>query len=272
TKSKPAGAFAGNYNATAKVPEALENDASVPQGHGWTQTNVSTAGVITGGGRTPDGGTFTLGGALWPAGQVPIYVLLYKNKGSLHGEELLVSDAASTFANNTLGGTLRLIKTGPSATADRTYRIGYGPVALELDGEKWVKPSTLRLLLGAIDAGINNATLDFAQGGLDALTEDALDQPFRITNTHTAKLALSGGVDNPKKVVLTFSTATGTFTGSFKLVDPNPANAALKITRTVPINGVLRRDQGWGHFVLPEMPGTATSPAWSGAVEIKPGL
>jgi hypothetical protein len=88
-----------------------------------------------------------------------------------------------------------------------------------------------------------------------------------------------GGPANQARATFAPVPATGSFSGKFTLIDPDPLNAAKTVSRVVTYQGLVLRHAtgertGYGYFLLPQLaqptaspPTTATtSPILSGDV------
>lgn len=255
-------ALAGVYNTVLDLPAALVNDASVPQGYGFMQlTVVAKTGTVTVSGRTNDGVAFTSSGIVWADGRTPVFALLYSSKGSIRGLPQI------TAGDGRVGGSIDLQKTGPISAADHAYSTGFGPIDLVPEGSKWVKPAANAVVLGLVNQP-GNFTVAFSQGGIEAVAQAGqISQTFQLQTNGTGKFAtLANG--NPAGVTMTVTTASGLFSGFFKLTDPKPGGTGTQ-TRLVSYFGILvpHLQQGFGEFMLP---GLATgSDVLSGFVQAK---
>ncbi len=255
--------YAGSYTAGLDMDGSLAGNLAYPQGSGYATFAVATTGVVTLGGKMPDGTAFTGSMAVGPQGQLPLQVMLYANTSSLTGWQTMDN------VTRDVGGTCTWSKISqPLSSTSRSYKAGFPAYSLTLVGGKYTPVNNVFSFLG-LAAGTGNAELDFAQGGLAA--------PFTQVITITAPSTISGLVApavNPNTVKLTITPANGLFTGSF--VQPGLTSTT---PRTATIFGVLVRNtqgsikKGYGAFVLPMLPSatppvttTATSPILSGKV------
>lgn len=269
SRAKLPTAFSGAYNALLTMPAAIENEPDRPHGTGFLQLGVNaTTGVVALTGRSPDGMLLTQSAILWTDGCLPVQVLLYTNKGSLHGlPQIALGGPAPVYADNRVSGEVSWLKTGPANASDRTYKAGIELTALAVDGSKWVKPAAKAMIFGMTDEPAN-ARVEFDGGGLEEAAQASLvAQTFQLTAAHVAKMAkVQEG--NPCAVNVKVSPSTGLFSGTFKLVDTNPVSS----TRSVSFSGILIQHLGGGQgwFLLPELavpPAKATTvPIWAGRV------
>ena len=261
--------FDGAYNALLDLPAELASDASVPQGFGFFQLSVTgKTGATSLVGRTSDGVVISGSGSIWADGSVPLFALLYSNKGSVRGlPQIALEGVAPSYADNRIGGAIDWQKTGPSTASDTTYKNGFGPIALTVEGSKWLTQTSGEMPLGLPNQP-NNLRVEFADGGIENVAQAAqVSQTFQLLATGVAKFngATAG---NPTGVAMTLSTRTGLFSGSFKLTDPKPAGSG-NVLRTVSYSGLLvaHLQRGYGWFLLPGL--APTSDVLSGQVLVK---
>jgi|GEM_PF-4327543 hypothetical protein len=254
-----AAAFAGYYTNALNLPTDEAGNVAVPQGTGYLNLAIGANGSVAWTGKTADGEPLTGSSTLWPTGEIPIFTMLYKNTGSMIGLP------AVTPAGD-CSGRIDWIKVAPQPVAVRSYRTGFGPLAMSLQGRRWVAPASGQIIFNLPDAA-NNARLDFTQGSVETAAQFAdLDQLIRISKTNTVLLPASVLI-NPTGVKLTLNTAKGTFSGSFKLTDG-------AVPRAVTFEGVLLSGEslGRGAFQLPKLPlgNPANSDIMSGNVILSP--
>jgi len=268
-------AYAGAH--TAILRPATPASGTVPAGAGWATATVASNGTLTLGGRLADGTKFTASVApdgaddpgyrlfvqpYWP-GRIGTFVA---------GEFNLESHPDLDNRRYLESATLNWRK--DERVQDSSYRAGFGPVSTNLGIDPW---------LPALAATKTAPAITLAQRlGLTAPTN-----PFSVQHTFTGSesngylpTALSLGAKdavsvtapvttplNISKWKATFVAKTGTFTGSFELID-----AGNK--RTVPFSGVLRQSPstssdaviGDGHYLLPSLPGAESTESVSGEV------
>jgi hypothetical protein len=242
----------------------------LPRGIGYMQMNVNgTTGLVSVTGRAGDGTAFTGSYTLWNNGKLPLYSLLYSNKGYLTGFPLI--EASIPTEDNWVHGTLDWRKTGPASSTDRLYSSGFGVIGLTLDGSVWVKPTTGTMLFGLPNQA-GNARVEFSHAGIEDVAQAAsVSQTFQISSTHTTKFA-TATTGNPCLVSMTLNTTTGLFSGSFKLTDLKPGSTTVKVPRMVSYSGILMKhlQEGYGWFQLPGLSATSTpEPTLTGLVRLK---
>jgi hypothetical protein len=261
--------FAGYYTAAIQQPSV---DPLLPQGTGYFTIKALTTGRATWAGKLADGTAFTGSSYFWQDDGLPMYLSLYKGKGSLMGTATGFEPVAPSPLR-IVGGSLSWLKQ-PQTT--RTYAAGLEFPALPISGSEYIPPDKGLIVLGLTDPGTGgtNATIAFTGGNLESADYFAdLMQDFRITTAHKGIFAgLTTG--NPAGVRLTsLNPATGLFTGSCVLKDPNPVKLE---SRTVPYYGVILQAQEYGEgFALvgelsaPPIP-ASRMPQQSGRVTLTP--
>ena len=269
TKTSQATDFVGYFTSTLRHPFL---DPYLPQGSGYLTMTVTSLGKANWAGKLADGTAFTASSYLWADGSCPVYLSLYRGLGSLHGTTAITSPMPPSTLRD-LGGAISWIKR-PQTT--RAYASGFGTLNLTVTGGEYVRPPLGQIVLGLTDpgAGLTNAMITFASGGVeDADLFPDLSQDFRITTAHKCIMP-SVNSGNPANVKITsLSPATGIFSGSFVLKDPNPTRLE---TRTTTFQGVILPGQnmGDGFFLLSELsvPPTPASkmPQNSGRVTFVP--
>lgn len=263
-------AYAGYY--TAAFPLAGVEGADVPQGSGYGSFTVTNSGTLTLAGKTADGEAITCSGFVGPAGQVVVFQVLYSTtlKGSLLGQlQIGLGVNVLNSVDNTLSGALAWIRPPNAAASARTYEDGFGnvaPVELDVLGSRYVY-TVGQLILGlSLPVVPDNAKLVFTQGGLAAANRNP-NVIFDIAASNKITMPPLGA-DNPAAAKLTVAPATGLFSGTFMLDDPNP-RTTLPVTpaivkRTVTFQGILILDgadpYGSGYFMLLQLPDNGPPP------------
>jgi hypothetical protein len=252
----PASNYQGNYTM------ALSDNSGYVQGDGFLTFTVSPAGAVTYSGQLADGTVIApLSATLWSTGDVPLFALLYTNKGSLNQ-----SFNISTGRN--ISGSPHWLKK-PQVATTRAYAAGF-ETTLSATGAGY-SPS----MVASIASPTGGVVLAFSGGSIESVNQySSLGQAFTVS----AAFAATADWLSPVQMKLTrIDVAKGTFTGSMTLKDMNPFNAALpKISRPVNFNGVLLPSAGMatGYFLLPTITGppanATTSPMTSGRVTIYP--
>ena len=251
-------ALVAAYNTRLSSTGNDLGDASKPQGAGWVRATVSKTGAVAISGSLGDGEPISLGANVLDDLSVPIFRALYSGHGSIIGSPVF-ADGAPLSAHQ-LSGTLDWRKFAPGSADDR----GYGSFTLVPDvlGRDYhaLPPGTLFLGLNDTPA---NARIDFTEGGIATAAQGAAaSQTFQLNATHKARFA-PDAVTNPDATTLTIDPRTGLFTGTFRLIDGT-------VVRKVDYSGIFvpgeTKATGW--FTLPQLPLPATSPIFSGHVEL----
>jgi hypothetical protein len=284
---------AGAYTLTLAPPaEHPANEAPtrpLPEGAGHATADISTAGLLTFTGKLPDGTALT-GSARRDIANA--YRVFLRPHGARLGNVLA---GRLPLAQSPLGTTFRrvasaeLVWNKPAlpapATADKTYREGFGPVVTAANLEAWQRPRAatsalpaitlahrLGLLAPAAASADTTLALDFLGGGLTPTQLATLPTTRTLLVNNT--LAPVAATANASGFTLAFGSATtarGGFSGSFKIVRP-PATAPV----TVNFTGVLRQPTeddpasalvGRGQFQVPGI-GTA-APATTGEFRLE---
>lgn len=235
---------AGWVNAALSADEVpADVDSAVPEGTGFLNLNVSPRGTVMVKGRLADGQAVMGSTVLGPNGVMPVFVNLYKGSGGL--------TANVTYQYGEVSGVSGWSKDAQGAKVkDRTYKAGFVTHYLTIEGGKYVRPAVNAPLLPfPTKAPLTKLTLN--GGGLG----EVLTQSVPFNTKHQAVLPRDL-VANPYGVTLKMNPGTGVFTGSFKLVDENPASPNKPLRRMVTYQGCLIPgvDKGVGFFLLPELP------------------
>lgn len=275
--SSKADAIKGLYNFVLAIPSGELGNTAIPQGHGFGSFTISVSGPLTVSGKVADGTAFTASTFAGPNGEIVVFKPLYANKGSVLGQLTVTADAPSAFVNNSLAGIVSWSRVAQTSASARTYKAGFEPVELDAQGGKYMAPASGRNFLDKLDAP-DNARLTFTGGGLD-LAALFPDVTFRLGNTNAVIMPTAGGTANQARATFVPVPATGSFSGKFTLMDPDPLNAAKTVSRVVTYQGLVLRHAtgertGHGYFLLPQLaqptaspPTTATtSPILSGDV------
>ncbi len=252
----PALGLVGTYNSVL-TPNNHPGDLAYPQGEGYNTLKVANTGAVTWTGVLADGTTLTFATTLSSAGDVPLHVMLYTNRGSIQGWSKVA--AGRHTATDPFSWSKKNI-----LTATRSYKDGFpSNIDVDLDGSLYVTtpvPTLFNLL--TLTAGANNTDIRFSDGKLDS----PFMQPFEIVAPSTVKPIPVSTMLNPNKVVVTSITAsTGLFVGSF-----TTGTVAVPLARRADFKGIIvpHLHRGGGFFLFPES-ALATSPIYSGKVLIE---
>ncbi|MBL9114244.1 MAG: CHRD domain-containing protein [Verrucomicrobiaceae bacterium] len=199
-----------------------------PQGYGFSTLKASARNSVTITGKLPDGSSLTGSTFIGANGQVLIFQMLYKNKGSLVGQYLLTgTDITGTLTWN------KLLTTGT------IYKDPFGPINVTAAGGAYTGFS------------LPNAKLTFTLGGLTP------DFSQLLTISPTRVVAITAPVTNSTKLTSPIP-ATGAFNGSFI----SNGLTAPYVGQFVKIGATT---EGYGYFLLPTASGS-TAPKLSGKV------
>lgn len=250
---RPADHLTGYYSMALDLADMPDKGVTeIPQGSGFATFNVSPAGGVSIAGKTADGETITSAGFLAANGDFLIYTRLYKNRGSILGSLNLDDDAEAMFEGTKVSGSLTWFK---PTIAGRSYPVTFGPLNLLAEGGYLAAASKGYIISGLPDPGTVN--LNFTDGGLaDSVTEPNISFTF----TDTDQVVLPPSAQNPGKVTLKISPATGAVSGLFTLVETSP-----KLTRAkIAFRGqIVRLSNGQrkavGYFLLPQIPASGQS-------------
>lgn len=256
----------GRYTAILQAKTPVEQGQaadSFPQGDGWARVTVLKTGLAKAVGKLADGTSFSCARPLSKANEWPLYVPLYKSKGSISGVVSFRNVASVSDADG-----LNLLWIKPASATDKLYRNGW-PNGIETDffASKYVPPaatsgqSALLVDGETLPSIATNATLAISDGFLSAATSNDVSVSDTSKVTVTGITASFTGVE---KLKCTLSAATGVLSGSF--IHP------VSLKSTV-FKGVVFQKQHFGsaYFIGSPAPGspTTTTPQ-SGAVILEP--
>ncbi len=278
-----------SYNLGLNLTDADLTKAAVPQGNGYLNMLVSSAGKATFSGRLSDGTTVTGSSMVGPAGEALIFQMLYTNTGSL----LATFDIGDRVLSSSEGGKLRVagqarwIKDVQPVT-QLNYQAGIPETFLDILGTNYIRPGTNQIVMSLPNTATplpaaNNVLLDFSEGGLGSASRNP-DISLRLT---TANAPVYPAV-RQATTAIAIVPSTGSFTGTFVLLDGS-------VTRTVTYQGLIiptipatpaltntsggitqpeipgAEAKGAGYFLLPELlPSITKSKINSGKVSLLP--
>lgn len=260
--SPPVPAMAvGRFHWLGEVGVAWRGDETIPQGLASVVLTVSQNGRVQWTGKLGDGTAVLRAGGLGPSGVTGLWLPAYRGQGSFKAE-------GQFTGNDRFQGTASWVKRGPSSTAERSYRNGFGqdlrgPVGLELTGERWLPlPSGQNLLSHLGLQGSEAWELSFHEGVMNDTTFTSPDRLLLLGANNRFSLPLPGQPGNEHHLRLTLNPRTGLLKGSFVLLDPAPDKPGTNLTRTVQFEGLLlpgSRLLG-GRFIAPKRPDPNSSP------------
>jgi autotransporter-associated beta strand protein len=274
TNKTPALAYSGYYTMGLDIPLPLQGtttNPSIPQGPGYASFTVSsTTGKMTVSGKLADGTAFTTATYVGPTGEVLVYRALYgttatSTRGSVLGKLQIDQVLAADTTDNTLTGTVswwKVALTPSTTTAGRTYAAGFGPFDLSVVGSRYLPPLKGFPVLGlAPNATTNNARLNLVEANSEASLPVMTGSPANTVSVRVdnASKVFPDVLNNPRKVSMTITPATGLVSFKFSLSQPHPFNGTpATIARAVSGVGMIVRNgteqQAWGYFMLPQLP------------------
>lgn len=236
-------AFRCPFSATNKLPKlptpapalgrfnlsiAPGNGTTSPSGCGYFSMVVADTGVVTIAGKTADGLLFTMTSALGAGGQVPVFIPLYDNKGSLSAQEV-IDMTLGTIADATAAWNR------PLSFKDKQFPAGFSVTPMT-HGERYVAPAANVRVLGLIAAS-PNASAEWIGDAVPVLQTQAVE----VSKTNTVA-AVGGSV----AFKATITSATGIIAGSFTLPGSKVAT---------PWSALIVGNQADGHYIaLPLVP------------------
>lgn len=247
------GASSTRYNVGLPLNAAQSATTSIPQGSGYCSIVVGTTGVATIAGVLSDGTAFSKAPMMWEDGTVPVFVLLYANKGYVAGTLALSSglDLLAT-ADNGVTGDLEWVRPG---TSGQVYPSGF-TADLDPVGGAYVAPATGYRVLD-LGKGVTHVPINLV------LSKGWLGGDITSALTISTANVVTSYVPNSNALSLALVKTTGTFSGKFTASAP---------TRVVSYKGMLvpaagtAEAAGHGWFLMPET--TPTSAQRSGKVLI----
>lgn len=249
-KNNPATGLLGAYNGAIQLPGGEVGNLAVPQGGGTLRVLTATSGRVVWSGYTGDGSPVSGASLAWDDGTLAFHQLTRDGLSSLLGLPRIDGGIGA------LSGGLRWRRLATNAPKARLYPAGFAPLSVTLAGARYTPPPTGDLLPG-FTAQAENAALVFSQGLIENTERfPDLDQGFTVNAKHLAVPSNPPGPANPASVKLSFQAKTGAYGGSFVLSDPDPRNAAKRITRKVTFRGLIvpGQAQAPGLFLLGELP------------------
>jgi len=259
--------FSGSH--TVVLEPAQPAGTGVPAGAGWARASIQAKGAIAMVGKLGDGTAFTT--SLLPdAEELPGYRLWVQPYQPARVETFLGGSFAVRRNQLGSGGFVAdgvpLTWVKAERPADKSYPLGFVPVAVGMTMDAWVKPTASTPLSGLLDL---SSDMIMVQHSLIGSASDG-DLPTTVKLISPNVIGLSG-MNNPTKWKSKFNPANGTFTGSFELMDAGVRRLAL-------FSGVLRQPRevndkmiGDGHFILPKLPG-AVEKVTGEILFLRPGI
>ncbi|MEQ1750791.1 MAG: immunoglobulin domain-containing protein, partial [Prosthecobacter sp.] len=292
--------YTSTSNLGLNLAQADVGKATVPQGTGFMTMKITSNGIGTFAGKLADDTTITASSVVGPSGQTGIFQMLYNGTGSLltKTQFKIARQLNGSTGINRISGPARWIKDA-QPTAELSYQPGIPETNLDVLGYFYsppvpydsTHPETSAIVLKLPNNISNNAQLDFSEGGLGAANPDLV---LTLTKEQTVLYPAA----NPAKVALKIVPATGSFSGTFDLLDGTltrrstfqgliipdvaeiPAIAAVEATATQAAQVAQERvapsnAAGLGYFILSQLPTpptttTSKTPKRSGKVVLQP--
>lgn len=234
------GAKGSISNIAFVIDPALIGNTAYPQGSGFAAMRITPAGDVALAGKLADGTAIAGKSMIFWDGDVPLYLGLYRGKGSLSGT-IHVSDGGTidVLGDNTVSGTLKWHRL---AIAGGLYPAGF-PAAMTLNvfgGYYTAPPSGYRVLDLGNGATHTPVALMLSEGGLPA----DLISGITISTGNVVTLF----TPNNNSLSLRFTAKNGLFSGKFTVPTP---------TRTTSFQGIVTpahdatSSLGYGYFLLP---------------------
>ena len=254
TKAAPVGA-AGYYTAILRPP--VGTATIIPKGNGWAFITISATGKTKVAGKLADGSTLSYAGAVDASDALPIFLPLYKKKGTLAGH--IVFDPTQPTTDATAPG-MQWVKLANAK--DKLFPAGWpSGITTDLVASKFIAPAKVTAknptpfyVLGTHHfLGLpapSTFALTLTDGGIPGFSNQAtVDVKSKVLIGPATSGALGAS-----KLTATLK-ATGAFTGSFT----HPASG--KATKFIGV--ILQKTHtAAGYFLTP-----ATQ---SGAVNLAP--
>ncbi len=251
---------AGAYTTVLEPAEQAE----APSAPGWATAKVEANGRLQMTGRLGDGTAFTASLPVDLRGEYRLFAQPYQRAGAHLGGAWSLREHPQV-AQTWQAREVALTWVKGDHAKDPGYRAGFGPLAVGLEMDAWLpanKMTTLAQRLGAEQFGVSyDATGSPSEAQL----------PNAVALDRSNRLLVLAPVTNPpnlRKWTAKINPATGSFTGSFELLD-------VTQKRKVTFSGVLRQAadaegdglQGRGHFLLPPLKGADTTEKLTGRLE-----
>ncbi|HCN28567.1 MAG TPA: hypothetical protein DIT64_07330 [Verrucomicrobiales bacterium] len=257
----PTATFPGIYNVAVT---ASGDSATRPKGATLATLTIKPDGSVTIVGTTGDGEKITGSTFVGPTGQVLLFNLLYTPlRGSIVGN--LQLNPGDAVIKDTVGGTLTWRRPANTSIKTRAYAASFNLASGDLTiagGRYAITDKNRRILDLAADTA---ALLEFSDAGLSPANTPARPD---INVTLQAGNKVQVNTANPPRLTkLVVNAAKGIFSGTFTY--DGVANKTVKFQGHVIRNGgEMGSWEGFGWFMLTQVPGTTTSPVQSGLVTL----
>ena len=242
-------AFAGRH--TFLLNPGTPQGTGVPAGHGQAIATVDSIGGLRLSGKLADGRPLTATLAPDERAGYRLFVQPYRRANS-HLSGPIDLEPHPTLAGRRYAplGSSILVWRKVGVPTDTSYRNGIGPLDIAFRIDPWVAPTAtldLRNLLGLGPGSVMNV---LHTGFTSAVFADL---PSTLELLPSRKVIVTAPVTTPPNRTgwkMAINVVTGTFSGSFQLLDsvpaPTTANPAAtrNITRKISFTGVLRQPHG----------------------------
>jgi N-acetylneuraminic acid mutarotase len=269
----------GMYTFGLLLDEAHDGVLAVPQGDGFGTCNLLATGRATLVGRAADGSAYTAAAVMGREGDLPVF-LSVGSVGTAGGVAGMAEVRQAPLNDGLEGGLAWTRAAASSVSKTRSYRAGFGPVALNVVGGLYQGPAS-----GGIIAGLpnksGNAKVSFENRAL--IEGNVADLVFRIENAGGVKQKVTVPLfnaalpvnPNPAKIGFALDArVAGAFNGSFTL----PGVTKVLDRKAVYQGMFVRLPSGSffaaGYYLMaqPPQPGVTVlaTPELSGQVSIAP--
>ena len=267
------------YTYGLLLDEAHDGVLAVPQGDGFGTCKLLATGRATLVGRAADGSAYTAAAVMGREGDLPVFLSVASvgTAGGIAG----MAEVRLAALNNGMEGELAWTRAvASSVSKTRSYRAGFGPVALNVVGGIYQGPAA-----GGIIAGLpnksGNVKVSFENRAL--IEGNVADLVFRIENAGGVKQKVTVPVfnaappvnPNPAKISFVLDAkVAGAFNGSFTL-----PGATTALDRKAGYQGIFVRLPSGSFFAAgyyliaqPPQPGVVMGsvPELSGRVLVAP--
>ncbi len=272
--SSPKITWSGAHTAVlAPAPEAPDD---APRASGHATAAIDTKGKLKLVGRLADTTPFTSTLSPDVDGAYRLFALPYAKRANSFlagGFALVAHPGSGLFAGRRYlpaSDEGSLVWRKAPATSDKSYRAGFGPLALPLTLDPWLRPAEaqpLALRFGPEDIDLGDLAAALPSAGLLAP-----GGTFSVAAPVTTPANQAG-------FTLKFTPATGAFSGKFTLSDQIAPSLAKPERRTVAFYGVLRTPPesapetgarlGAGSFLLSPLSDSESTERVSGEIRLE---
>ncbi|GEP43909.1 Ig-like domain-containing protein [Brevifollis gellanilyticus] len=224
-------------------PQSELTPSAYPRGYGYATAKLTSTGQISITGALPDGTTITCSSVLLDDGTAPVYQPLLTPGGTTK-DGLLFGRLQFTQNAETPHITASLKWFRPAAVSPKVllYAAGWpAGITLDTNGTLYDSKLAVESMLGltAPGNGLGNASLRLSGGNL---VSGITKENFSIVKSAVVKIAPADG-----SFTLTFTPATGLFSGTFTLDWSNPSSAKPAFKGVI-LQGTALRG-GYGFFL-----------------------